>query len=1030
MNSCRMTFKILVVLLFTLALCAPSFAAKIEGNSGPTTLLQAQGISEDNTALKNAADETIYPEDAKRAPAHPGLPDQTGKTGFLSEGFEGSVPPSGWTSIINNSTYTWESDTYAPHSGLQNATVLYDYSQDEWMISPSYNFSAASAADLKISFWWNTSYYWLVTPYNNANLELWVSIDGGATWPTMLWSEDSEPAFTTWTWYQKTIALAAYAGKPDVKFAFRYVGDDAAQASVDDVDINDNAAPIGRCCVGAGTCSDITQAACLALTGTWDGTKNCTADPCPTTPTGIDCGSPLPINLDLAALPLVLSSQTTVGKVDNYNATCLGYYDSGEDVIYKITVAGTGNQLYRITMNPGTTTYTGFAIGTTCPLAASGCTVVKTSSSAVVYSADVTLVGGTTYYMQVDTWASPLNIPNFSLTFSAPPPPPANDNCAAATVIGDVTDLAWSTLDASPDGPGGWITSKNIWYKYTSTCNGNVTVSLCGSAFDTKMRIYKKDGCPVIADSIAGNDDGCSGYPTGSTLASKVRFYTAPGVTYMIEVGGYSTNAGNGLLTVTCQLAPPRDACTDAVPVTLVPGVPRTFTGNNAGSTPDCSLLSTYNETWEAFTITQCMDVTLNYCGTAPAFSNALLNLVKGCTCTALTAAGVYNTTACGDGNVTITWAGLAAGTYYYPVIEGTGYSGAYTLHVVATIPTSYCAGTATTCDEFISNVTVGTISNASDCGLVSNYSDYTAYSTDMVQGVSYPISVENGYPYSSDQCGIWIDWNNDFCFSADETVTVTGTPGNGPYAASISAPCNVPLGTKRLRIRVLYTGTVAPCGNSSYGEVEDYTINLIAKPVVAPLATLSPNPQYAYAAHALNPVINTFYAGNFAGGYLASQINLASVKVNGEAPTSATVSSFTGMYCGALKVQMPLASFIDNYGVLFDTTNTTFTITGTFADLTTFSIDGNVTLIGHASLTPAQYIVPPSVVVLPGDFDASGALDISDPVAMVAYIFAGGAAPSNVLMGDCDCSGSVDISDAVYMISYIFGAGPTPCHQ
>ena len=72
---------------------------------------------------------------------------------------------------------------------------------------------------------------------------------------------------------------------------------------------------------------------------------------------------------------------------------------------------------------------------------------------------------------------------------------------------------------------------------------------------------------------------------------------------------------------------------------------------------------------------------------------------------------------------------------------------------------------------------------------------------------------------------------------------------------------------------------------------------------------------------------------------------------------------------------------------------------------------------------------MPPQVVVLPGDFDASGAVDISDPVAIVGYIFAGQQGPANILMGDVDCSASVDISDVVFMIQYIFSGGPAPCH-
>jgi len=518
-----------------------------------------------------------------------------------------------------------------------------------------------------------------------------------------------------------------------------------------------------------------------------------------------------------------------------------------------------------------------------------------------------------------------------------------------------------------------------------------------------------------------------------------IRFKNLPAGTWYIPVLNDAAYDANGPYTLTvtgivCPPPPPNDDCEDVTPVVLAPGVPVTHYGTTTGATADCTSFPGDN-VWEAFTINQCANVTLSYCGTTPAYGNAWLNLAVGCPCASFTAAGAWETSSCGDGNVTIVWSGLAAGTYYYPVMNDPAYGadGPYTINMVANAVSGYCAAGASTCDEFISNVSVGTINNASDCGLVGGYSDYTGIATDMTQGLSYSMTVQNGYPYSSDQCGIWVDWNGDFCFSADEQIVVTGTPGNGPYTATVSPPCDATPGVKLLRVRIMWTGTLSPCGTTSYGEVEDYSINLLAHPVVDPLAVIAPNPQYAYYAHALNPMINTFHVGNFLDGYLAGDVELSTVKINGEVPTSVQVlPSYTGMYCGALKIQMPLAEFIDNYGVLFDTTVTTFTVTGNYDDglATPFSIDGAVTLIGHTSFSPAQFILPPTDIVLPGDFDASGSIDISDPVAIVTYIFGGGAAPSNVLIGDADCSGTIDITDAVYMIGYIFGDGTAPCRR
>ncbi|MEI7981335.1 MAG: GEVED domain-containing protein [Bacteroidota bacterium] len=132
-------------------------------------------------------------------------------------------------------------------------------------------------------------------------------------------------------------------------------------------------------------------------------------------------------------------------------------------------------------------------------------------------------------------------------------------------------------------------------------------------------------------------------------------------------------------------------------------------------------------------------------------------------------------------------------------------------------------------CDEYISRVQVGTINNITGC---SGYGDYTlTQSTDLPANISVPITVTNGNGYSGDQCGIWIDWNRNGIFTdAGEQLTVSGQGGAGPYTATIIPPAGQTLGNCIMRIRIAYTGGLDPCGTYTYGEVEDYTINVTAK--------------------------------------------------------------------------------------------------------------------------------------------------------------------------------------------------------
>jgi PKD repeat protein len=140
--------------------------------------------------------------------------------------------------------------------------------------------------------------------------------------------------------------------------------------------------------------------------------------------------------------------------------------------------------------------------------------------------------------------------------------------------------------------------------------------------------------------------------------------------------------------------------------------------------------------------------------------------------------------------------------------------------------PLIYCDAGATTCDEYITRVQFNTIDHSSAC-TSGGYANYTYLFSRVSPGITYPVSITNGLTnYSGDQCGIWIDWNKDADFSdAGETLVVTGTPGVGPYTASIIPPVNAAKGLTRMRIRIMWTGTLSPCGTATYGEVEDYSI-------------------------------------------------------------------------------------------------------------------------------------------------------------------------------------------------------------
>jgi len=68
----------------------------------------------------------------------------------------------------------------------------------------------------------------------------------------------------------------------------------------------------------------------------------------------------------------------------------------------------------------------------------------------------------------------------------------------------------------------------------------------------------------------------------------------------------------------------------------------------------------------------------------------------------------------------------------------------------------------------------------------------------------------------------------------------------------------------------------------------------------------------------------------------------------------------------------------------------------------------------------------PPAVI---GDVNADGAINVSDIVYLINYLFKFGPEPLPIQgVGDVNCDGKVSVSDIVYLINYLFKGGSSPC--
>ena len=172
----------------------------------------------------------------------------------------------------------------------------------------------------------------------------------------------------------------------------------------------------------------------------------------------------------------------------------------------------------------------------------------------------------------------------------------------------------------------------------------------------------------------------------------------------------------------------------------------------------------------------------------------------------------------------------------------------------LANTTVTYCASRGnSTADEFINRVQLGTINNLS--GNNGGYGNFTNLSTNLVRGTSNTITITPTWTSTVYREGyrVWIDWNRDgdFLDSGEQVVNVTRTNAT-PIARSFTVPTTALLGQTRMRVSMKYNASPTSCETFSFGEVEDYTVNVVSsgregeveiEPIVSSSIKLYPNP-------------------------------------------------------------------------------------------------------------------------------------------------------------------------------------------
>ncbi|MDX1343188.1 MAG: M14 family zinc carboxypeptidase [Reinekea sp.] len=141
--------------------------------------------------------------------------------------------------------------------------------------------------------------------------------------------------------------------------------------------------------------------------------------------------------------------------------------------------------------------------------------------------------------------------------------------------------------------------------------------------------------------------------------------------------------------------------------------------------------------------------------------------------------------------------------------------------------PVEYCAAAgANASEEWISQITVGSFTNASGS---ATYSDFTSKTVPVSTGAN-AITLTPGFSGSSynEHWTIWIDLNADGDFSdSGEEVYNSGTASSSTRTGTLTVPAGTAEGDTRMRVAMRYNAAPSACGTFNYGEVEDYTVQI-----------------------------------------------------------------------------------------------------------------------------------------------------------------------------------------------------------
>jgi Ca2+-binding RTX toxin-like protein len=176
-----------------------------------------------------------------------------------------------------------------------------------------------------------------------------------------------------------------------------------------------------------------------------------------------------------------------------------------------------------------------------------------------------TATAGVTYHIAVD---APLDAPG-DILLKLSPPPVNNDFAAASTLSGPLQTVTGTNVGADRE-PGEPVDSggSTVWWRWTASQRGLVTIRTCRSSFDAVVDVYSGTELETLAQVA---DGGCD-----------VTFVSTAGVTYDIAVDGGIGETGEIVLDFETPPPPANDAFENA---TVLTGSAVSVSGSNETAT-------------------------------------------------------------------------------------------------------------------------------------------------------------------------------------------------------------------------------------------------------------------------------------------------------------------------------------------------------------------------------------------------------------------------------------------------------------